>query len=196
MVLLDDGFQHRRLATGRGRGGGGRGGGLRQRPDAAARPSARAALRAAPGHALLGAAAPATPGAGSCLRLAMAPRVRTRYRPTAWVDPAGTRPPTRRCRGSRCWRWRGLPGREASCGRWQALGTEVRDAALFPDHHRFSGGRAARGAQPGPRAWAPGGDDGEGRGAPARGASRPGRCGWGWRSWRARRTCAGRSGWR
>ena len=66
------------------------------------------------------------------------PRVRTRYRPTAWVDPAGGVHPVAALEGQPVVALAGLARPGGFLKTLRSLGTELRDAALFPDHHRFT----------------------------------------------------------
>lgn len=66
------------------------------------------------------------------------PRVRTRYRPTAWVDPAGVLHSVTALTGQPVLALAGLARPGGFLKTLRSLGTELRDAALFPDHHRFS----------------------------------------------------------
>ncbi len=66
------------------------------------------------------------------------PRVRTRYRPTAWVDPSGEVLPVDALAGQPVLALAGLARPGGFLRTLQSLGAEVRDAALFPDHHRFT----------------------------------------------------------
>jgi tetraacyldisaccharide 4'-kinase len=134
-LLLDDGFQHRQLArdedvvvidgaTGLGNGQLLPRGPLRERPPALR----RATLFWV--RAPAGAAAPLPPLPG--------PVVSTRYRPTAWVDPGGALHAPDRLRGAPVLALAGLARPAGFLATLQALGTELRGSALFPDHHRFS----------------------------------------------------------
>jgi tetraacyldisaccharide 4'-kinase len=124
VVLLDDGFQHRRLArdedvvvvdeaAGFGNG--------RMLP--------RGPLRE-PLSALRRAALPLPPLPG--------PQVRTRYGPTAWVDPAGKEHPPEALSGAPVVALAGLARPGSFLRTLRQLGVSLRDAALFPDHHRFT----------------------------------------------------------
>ncbi|NOK06462.1 MULTISPECIES: tetraacyldisaccharide 4'-kinase [unclassified Myxococcus] len=173
-VLLDDGFQHRRLArdedfvvvdesVGLGNGHMLPRGPLREPPaslrratlfwlrapatasDAAVLPVTRPEDMRTPQtttHQLvptavtserfadtLGGWLPSSPGI---------PRVRTRYRPTAWVDPEGNLHPVTALTGQPVLALAGLARPGGFLKTLQGLGTDVRDAALFPDHHRFT----------------------------------------------------------
>jgi len=66
------------------------------------------------------------------------PRVRTRYRPTAWVDPSGGVLPVDALAGQPVLALAGLARPGGFLRTLHSLGVEVRDAALFPDHHRFT----------------------------------------------------------
>ncbi|MFP2898650.1 tetraacyldisaccharide 4'-kinase [Corallococcus sp. 4LFB] len=137
-VLLDDGFQHRRLhrdedlvvvdeAVGLGNGQLLPRGPLRE-PPSALRRATLLWLRAAPGDA-----AP-----NPWLEAVTAPRVRTRYGPTGWWDPSGTEHATNALEGKPVLALAGLARPGGFLKTVTMLGAEVRDAALFPDHHRFS----------------------------------------------------------
>ncbi|GMU03540.1 tetraacyldisaccharide 4'-kinase [Corallococcus caeni] len=137
-VLLDDGFQHRRLhrdedlvvvdeAVGLGNGQLLPRGPLRE-PPSALRRATLLWLRAAPGDA-----AP-----NPWLDAVTAPRVRTRYGPTGWWDPSGAEHATNALEGKPVLALAGLARPGGFLKTVTTLGAEVRDAALFPDHHRFS----------------------------------------------------------
>ncbi|MBN8227401.1 tetraacyldisaccharide 4'-kinase [Corallococcus macrosporus] len=137
-VLLDDGFQHRRLhrdedlvvvdeAVGLGNGQLLPRGPLRE-PPSALRRATLLWLRAAPGDA-----AP-----NPWLEGLSTPRVRTRYGPTGWWDPSGTEHATTALEGRPVLALAGLARPGGFLKTVTTLGAEVRDAALFPDHHRFS----------------------------------------------------------
>jgi tetraacyldisaccharide 4'-kinase len=83
------------------------------------------------------------------------PRVRTRYRPTAWVDPSGGVLPVDALAGQPVLALAGLARPGGFLRTLHSLGVEVRDAALFPDHHRFTAdelrGVEARAARQGAR---------------------------------------------
>lgn len=171
-VLLDDGFQHRRLArdedfvvvdesVGLGNGRMLPRGPLREPPSSLRRATLfwlRAAATASEAAVLpvtraedtpqtttyqlvptavtserfadtLGGRLPSSPGI---------PRVRTRYRPTAWVDPEGNLHPVTALTGQPVLALAGLARPGGFLKTLQGLGTDVRDAALFPDHHRFT----------------------------------------------------------
>jgi tetraacyldisaccharide 4'-kinase len=66
------------------------------------------------------------------------PRVRTRYHPTGWVDPSGEVLPVDALVGQPVLVLAGLARPGGFLRTLHALGVEVRDAALFPDHHRFT----------------------------------------------------------
>ncbi|MCY1021891.1 tetraacyldisaccharide 4'-kinase [Pyxidicoccus sp. MSG2] len=66
------------------------------------------------------------------------PRVRTRYRPTAWLEPSGRVLPTDTLAGQPVLALAGLARPGGFLRTLHSLGAEVRDAALFPDHHRFT----------------------------------------------------------
>ncbi|CAM3238243.1 tetraacyldisaccharide 4'-kinase [Corallococcus sp. ZKHCc1 1396] len=140
-VLLDDGFQHRRLhrdedlvvvdeAVGLGNGHLLPRGPLRE-PPSALRRATLLWLRAA---ALPSPAPISIPG----LEAVTAPRVRTRYGPTGWWDPSGTEHATNALEGRPVLVLAGLARPGGFLRTVMALGAEVRDAALFPDHHRFT----------------------------------------------------------
>jgi tetraacyldisaccharide 4'-kinase len=135
VVLLDDGFQHRRLArdedvvvvdeaVGFGNGRVLPRGPLRE-PLSALRRATLLWVRAAVGPAVV------LPELGL-------PRVRARYCPVAWVDPAGRLYPPQALAGQPVLALAGL-GRPGGFLRTLGeLGVEVRDTALFADHHPFS----------------------------------------------------------
>ena len=136
VVLLDDGFQHRRLArdedvvvvdeaVGFGNG--------RMLPRGPLREPLSGLGRAT----LFWVRAATTPG--PALPPLPAPRVRTRYRPTAWVDPRGTLHPPEVLKGQRVLALAGLARPGGFLMTLGELGTEVVGTAFFPDHHRFSG---------------------------------------------------------
>ncbi|WP_164019321.1 tetraacyldisaccharide 4'-kinase [Pyxidicoccus trucidator] len=160
-VLLDDGFQHRRLArdedlvvvdesVGLGNGHMLPRGPLRE-PRSSLRRATLLWMRASstaptvPTNPALVTPGPDLPeGTG-------VPRVRTRYLPTAWLEPSGQIHPTAALTGQPVLALAGLARPGGFLRTLQSLGTEVRDAALFPDHHRFTadelravGARAAR----------------------------------------------------
>ncbi len=135
VVLLDDGFQHRKLArdedvvvvdeaVGFGNG--------RMLPRGPLREPLSALGRAT----LFWVRAATTPGPE--LPLLGAPRVRTRYRPTAWVDPGGTAHSTETLSGQPVLALAGLARPGGFLRTLGELGTDVRGTAFFPDHHRFS----------------------------------------------------------
>jgi tetraacyldisaccharide 4'-kinase len=137
-VLLDDGFQHRRLhrdedlvvvdeAVGLGNGQLLPRGPLRE-PPSALRRATLLWLRAAPGDV-----AP-----NPWVEALTVPRVRTRYGPTGWRDPAGTEHATNALEGRPVLALAGLARPGGFLKTLTTLGVEVRDAALFPDHHRFT----------------------------------------------------------
>ncbi len=66
------------------------------------------------------------------------PRVRTRYRPTGWVDPSGELLPVDALAGQPVLALAGLARPGGFLRTLHSLGVDVRDAALFPDHHRFT----------------------------------------------------------
>nr|WP_225937620.1 tetraacyldisaccharide 4'-kinase [Myxococcus sp. RHSTA-1-4] len=177
-VLLDDGFQHRRLArdqdivvvdeaVGLGNGHMLPRGPLREPRSSLRRatlfwvrvaPAPSGAARAPQAPALAGspAAMPESPHAHMHSRAPevmdmsgavegtflppepSVPRVRTRYRPTGWVDPSGQFLPVDALAGQPVLALAGLARPGGFLRTLQSLGTEVRDAALFPDHHRFT----------------------------------------------------------
>jgi tetraacyldisaccharide 4'-kinase len=135
VVLLDDGFQHRRLArdedvvvvdeaAGFGNGQLLPRGPLRE---------PLSALRRATLFWIRTATAPAPP-----LPPLPGPRVRTRYRPTAWVDPSGTEYPPETLYGAPVVALAGLARPGSFLRTLRQLGASIQDAALFPDHHRFT----------------------------------------------------------
>ncbi len=151
-VLLDDGFQHRKLArdedivvldgtTGLGNGQLLPRGPLREPPKALSR-ATLFWVRAPAGAA---APQPALPG----------PVVSTRYVPTNWVDPEGRLHPPAALVGQPVLALAGLARPGGFLATLRALGVVLKDAALFPDHHRFTaaqlGGVQARAAQLGAR---------------------------------------------
>lgn len=134
-VLLDDGFQHRKLArdedvvvldgaTGLGNGQLLPRGPLRERPEALSR-ATLFWVRAPSGAA---APLPALPG----------PVVCTRYRATHWVDPAGTLHEPAALAGRPVLALAGLARPAGFLATLQGLGVDLRGTALFPDHHRFA----------------------------------------------------------
>lgn len=66
------------------------------------------------------------------------PRVRTCYRPTGWVDPSGAVLPVDALSGQPVLALAGLARPGGFLRTLQSLGVEVCEAALFPDHHRFT----------------------------------------------------------
>ena len=135
VVLLDDGFQHRRLArdedmvvvdeaVGFGNGWMLPRGPLREPLSALSR-ATLFWVRVASGA---GVALPELPG----------PRVRTHYRPTAWVDPGGGLHALESLEGQPVVALAGLARPGSFLRTLEGLGVEVRDAVLYPDHHRFS----------------------------------------------------------
>jgi tetraacyldisaccharide 4'-kinase len=140
-VLLDDGFQHRRLArdedlvvvdeaVGLGNGHMLPRGPLRE---------PRSSLRRATLFWMRASSTTAHPSTGPALpEGAGVPRVRTRYLPTAWLDPAGGVHATDALAGQPVLALAGLARPGGFLRTLQSLGTEVRDAALFPDHHGFT----------------------------------------------------------
>ncbi|MFP2930227.1 tetraacyldisaccharide 4'-kinase [Pyxidicoccus sp. 3LG] len=156
-VLLDDGFQHRRLArdedlvvvdesVGLGNGHMLPRGPLRE-PRASLRRATLLWMRAAAATDGAVPVQPEVPRAreqplqGTHLVLPVGPevpRVRTRYRPTAWLSPTGDVHPTDTLAGQPVLALAGLARPAGFLRTLQSLGAEVRDAALFPDHHRFT----------------------------------------------------------
>jgi tetraacyldisaccharide 4'-kinase len=135
VVLLDDGFQHRRLArdedmvvvdeaAGFGNG--------RVLPRGPLR-EPLSALRRATLFWIRTATAPAP-----SLPLLPGPQVRTRYRPTAWVDPAGKEHSPETLSGAPVVALAGLARPGSFLRTLRQLGVSLQDAALFPDHHRFT----------------------------------------------------------
>lgn len=153
-VLLDDGFQHRRLArdedivvvdeaVGLGNGHMLPRGPLREPRSSLRRATllwVRAASSAADTLMAAGTGAACSPvGTGLDLPVGMGvPRVRTRYRPTAWLEPSGRVQPTDALAGQPVLALAGLARPGGFLRTLHSLGAEVRDAALFPDHHRFT----------------------------------------------------------
>jgi len=137
VVLLDDGFQHRRLArdedlvvvdeaVGFGNGQLLPRGPLREPLSALNRATlfwVRVAQSPVP-HL------PPLPG----------PQVRTRYQPTAWVDPGGTLHPPEALSGRPVLALAGLARPGGFLRTLRQLGADIRGSALFPDHHRFTPG--------------------------------------------------------
>ncbi|WNG56680.1 tetraacyldisaccharide 4'-kinase [Archangium gephyra] len=135
VVLLDDGFQHRKLArdedvvvvdeaVGFGNG--------RMLPRGPLREPLTGLRRAT----LFWVRAAAVPGPE--LPPLLAPCVRTRYRPTAWVDPAGGLQPVEALSGQPVLALAGLARPGGFLRTLGELGADVRGTAFFPDHHRFS----------------------------------------------------------
>lgn len=135
VVLLDDGFQHRRLArdedvvvvdeaVGFGNG--------RMLPRGPLREPLSALSRAT----LLWVRASASPAIH--WPPVTVPRVRTLYRPTGWVDPGGALHSTRRLEGQPVLALAGLARPGGFVRTLEELGVEVRGTAFFADHHRFS----------------------------------------------------------
>lgn len=136
-VLLDDGFQHRRLArdedlvvvdeaVGLGNG--------HMLPRGPLREPRSSLSRAT----LLWVRASQSP-VGEVPDLPPSTlRVRTRYLPTAWLDPSGRIHPTTALAGQPVLALAGLARPGGFLRTLHSLGTEVRDAALFPDHHPFT----------------------------------------------------------
>ncbi len=135
VVLLDDGFQHRKLArdedvvvvdeaVGFGNG--------RMLPRGPLREPLSGLSRAT----LFWVRAATMPGA--TLPSLPAPQVRTRYRPTAWVDPGGEQHAPETLSGQPVLALAGLARPGGFLRTLGELGTEVRGTAFFPDHHRFS----------------------------------------------------------
>ncbi len=136
VVLLDDGFQHRKLArdedlvvvdeaVGFGNGRMLPRGPLRE-PLSGLRRATLFWVRASGGGGL---ELPALP----------APVVRTRYRPTAWVDPSGAEHATDALSGRPVLALAGLARPGGFLRTLGELGVDIRGTALFPDHHRFTG---------------------------------------------------------
>ncbi|MFY2557325.1 tetraacyldisaccharide 4'-kinase [Corallococcus terminator] len=149
-VLLDDGFQHRRLArdenllvvdeaVGLGNG--------HMLPRGPLREPASSLRRAT----LLWVRTSTAPGASESSPIPFdartlglppegdgIPRVRARYGPSAWVDPAGGLHPSGALSGQRVLALAGLGRPGGFLKTLRSLGVEVLDAALFPDHHRFT----------------------------------------------------------
>ena len=149
VLLLDDGFQHRRLArdedvvvvdeaVGFGNG--------RMLPRGPLR-EPLAALKRATLVWVRAAEEPRVEWPGWLT----APRVRTRYRPTGWVDPAGSLHAEEALKGQPVVALAGLARPGGFLKTLGELGVDVRGTAFFADHHRFSerelhevGERAAR----------------------------------------------------
>jgi tetraacyldisaccharide 4'-kinase len=137
VVLLDDGFQHRRLArdedvvvvdeaAGFGNGQLLPRGPLREPLSALSRATLfwiRTTTNPAP-------PLPPLPG----------PQVRTRYRPTAWVDPAGAEHPPEALSGAPVLALAGLARPGSFLRTLEQLGVSLQGTALFPDHHTFTAG--------------------------------------------------------
>jgi tetraacyldisaccharide 4'-kinase len=135
VVLLDDGFQHRRLArdedivvvdeaVGFGNGQLLPRGPLREPLSALHRATLFWVRTAQPPVPQL----PPLPG----------PQVRTRYQPTAWVDPDGTLHPPEALSGVPVLALAGLARPGGFLRTLRQLGADLRGSALFPDHHRFT----------------------------------------------------------
>ncbi|WP_224249533.1 tetraacyldisaccharide 4'-kinase [Hyalangium gracile] len=135
VVLLDDGFQHRRLArdedvvvvdeaAGFGNG--------RMLPRGPLR-EPLSALRRATLFWVRSASAP-----GPRLPPLPGPQVRTRYEPTAWVDPSGAQHPPEALTGVPVVAMAGLARPGNFLRTLRQLGAVIQDAALYPDHHRFT----------------------------------------------------------
>jgi len=137
VVLLDDGFQHRRLArdedvvvvdeaAGFGNGQMLPRGPLREPLSALSRATlVWIRTAASPAFPL-----PPLPG----------PQVRTRYQPTAWVDPTGVEHPLEALSGARVLALAGLARPGSFLRTLRQLGVSIQDVALFPDHHPFTAG--------------------------------------------------------
>lgn len=134
VVLLDDGFQHRKLArdedvvvvdeaAGFGNGHMLPRGPLRE-PLSALHRATLFWIRTAPNPI--------------SLPPLEAPQVRTRYGPTAWLDPEGAHHPPQALANESVLALAGLARPGGFLRTLRQLGTEVRDAALFADHHRFT----------------------------------------------------------
>ncbi|MCE9672981.1 tetraacyldisaccharide 4'-kinase [Myxococcus stipitatus] len=163
-VLLDDGFQHRRLArdedlivldeaVGLGNGHMLPRGPLREPASSLRRATllwVRTSTWAGSDVPALAATPSRLPAEGAGL-----PRVLTRYGPTAWVDPSGGVLPPEALKGQRVLALAGLARPGGFLKTLTSLGVEVEDAALFADHHRFTQEElrdvAARAAQGGLR---------------------------------------------
>ncbi len=135
VVLLDDGFQHRRLArdedvvvvdeaVGFGNG--------RMLPRGPLREPLSGLSRAT----LLWVRTAAGGGEKRPIP-SRAPRVRTRYRPTAWVDPGDGVHPPESLRGQPVLALAGLARPGGFLRTLEELGVDVRGTAFFPDHHTF-----------------------------------------------------------
>lgn len=135
VVLLDDGFQHRKLArdedvvvvdeaAGFGNSQLLPRGPLREPLSALRRATLfwiRSAATAAP-------SLPPLPG----------PQVRTRYKPTAWVDPTGREHAPEALAGEPVFAMAGLARPGSFLRTLRELGVTLQDASLFPDHHAFT----------------------------------------------------------
>jgi tetraacyldisaccharide 4'-kinase len=135
VVLLDDGFQHRRLArdedvvvvdeaVGFGNG--------RMLPRGPLREPLAALKRAT----LIWVRASSRPGVD--WPPLTAPRVRTLYRPTGWVDPEGALHSPGVLEGRPVLALAGLARPGGFVRTLEELGVEVRGTAFFADHHPFS----------------------------------------------------------
>jgi tetraacyldisaccharide 4'-kinase len=135
VVLLDDGFQHRKLArdedvvvvdeaAGFGNGQLLPRGPLRE-PLSALKRATLFWIRTA---AIPAVSLPPLPG----------PQVRTRYRPTAWVDPAGTEHAPEALSGVPVFALAGLARPGSFLRTLRELGVNLQGSALFPDHHAFT----------------------------------------------------------
>lgn len=67
-----------------------------------------------------------------------APQVRTRYGPTAWTDPSGALHPPEALAGEPVLALAGLARPGGFLRTLRQLGVEVQESALFADHHRFT----------------------------------------------------------
>ncbi|MCP3101390.1 tetraacyldisaccharide 4'-kinase [Myxococcus sp. K15C18031901] len=148
-VLLDDGFQHRRLArdedlivldeaVGLGNGHMLPRGPLREPPSSLRRATllwVRTSAAVGSGASALVTTPSRLPDEGAGL-----PRVLTRYGPTAWVDPSGGLLPPEALRGQRVLALAGLARPGGFLKTLRSLGVEVEESALFADHHRFTPG--------------------------------------------------------
>ncbi|MBF5046315.1 tetraacyldisaccharide 4'-kinase [Aggregicoccus sp. 17bor-14] len=134
-LLLDDGFQHRKLArdedlvvldasAGLGNGHLLPRGPLREPPSALHRATLFWVREGAGPAAPL----PALPG----------PVVRVRYAPSAWIEPSGAALPPAALQGAPVLALAGLARPAGFLATLRSLGTDLRGTALFPDHHRFS----------------------------------------------------------
>jgi tetraacyldisaccharide 4'-kinase len=135
VVLLDDGFQHWKLArdedvvvvdeaVGFGNG--------RMLPRGPLREPLSSLRRAT----LLWVRASTVPG--PALPAVSAPTVRARYQPTAWVEPSGERHATDAMSGQPVLALAGLARPGGFLRTLGELGVDIRGTALFPDHHRFT----------------------------------------------------------